>query len=389
MTAATLLTPPPGGSGEYPARLAALRQRMRAGGLAVVAASSPENVYYLTGLDHLGYFAFTMLVVPPSGPPVLVTREMERPTIDAQLPGVTHVTFRDGHRPDSTVAEVISGYAAPGDVIALDDDSLFLPPAVWEGLHRLLPRHRWASASSVLAELRAVKSGTELDATRRAAVVSDTAMRAGLDAARPGVGEADVAAAAYHAMITAGGSQPGFAPLIRPTSILDREHVTWSGRRIESGQGLFLELSGCVERYHAPLARTVYIGPTPPAAAIAAARAERALEAAMRALRPGARTGEVYAAWQHAATQGAGSAAPLRHHCGYLVGIGFPPSWVGGGEVLGIRAGGDTEIRADMAFHLMSWVTEPVGHVVSDTVLVTPRGTELLTTTTRAYAPTR
>jgi Xaa-Pro dipeptidase len=82
----------------------------------------------------------------------------------------------------------------------------------------------------------------------------------------------------------------------------------------------------------------------------------------------------------------AGDAAgswPSRHHCGYLVGIGFPPSWVGGGQVLGIRADGDVEVAAGMTFHLMSWVTEPAGHVVSDTALVTPTGAELLTTTTR------
>jgi Xaa-Pro dipeptidase len=36
-----------------------------------------------------------------------------------------------------------------------------------------------------------------------------------------------------------------------------------------------------------------------------------------------------------------------------------------------------------MVFHLMSWVTRPVGHVVSDTALVTPAGAELLTATTR------
>jgi Xaa-Pro dipeptidase len=90
----------------------------------------------------------------------------------------------------------------------------------------------------------------------------------------------------------------------------------------------------------------------------------------------------VYAAWQHAVA-GSAVAGPLRHHCGYLVGIGFPPSWVGGGEVLGIRAGGRDVVEAGMTFHLMSWVTEPIGHVISDTALVTDTGARLLTTTAR------
>jgi Xaa-Pro dipeptidase len=39
-----------------------------------------------------------------------------------------------------------------------------------------------------------------------------------------------------------------------------------------------------------------------------------------------------------------------------------------------------------MVFHLMSWVERPVGHVVSDTALVTADGCELLTTVSREPA---
>lgn len=88
----------------------------------------------------------------------------------------------------------------------------------------------------------------------------------------------------------------------------------------------------------------------------------------------------MYAAWERAVTGSSGTGAPKRHHCGYLVGIGFPPSWVGGGEVPGIRKGGTTEIRPGMTFHLMSWVTAPVWRVLSDTVLVTDTGADTLTT---------
>jgi Xaa-Pro dipeptidase len=91
----------------------------------------------------------------------------------------------------------------------------------------------------------------------------------------------------------------------------------------------------------------------------------------------------VYAAWQREVTGPQKVAGPLRHHCGYLVGIGFPPSWVGGGEVPGIRPGGQVEIKVGMTFHLMSWIQDPLPHVVSDTALVTAEGAELLTTAPR------
>ena len=68
-----------------------------------------------------------------------------------------------------------------------------------------------------------------------------------------------------------------------------------------------------------------------------------------------------------------------------FVGIGFPPSWVGGGAVVGLRRGGDLVIREGMVFHVLSWLLgqRPADYVVSDTILVTADGGELLTTTVR------
>ena len=365
---------------EHDSRLATLRARMAEQGLSAAALASPENVYYLTGLDHLGYFAFTLLVVPAKGRPVVVTREMERPTVRAQVPGCRHLTFPDGGDPADAVVEVLAEEVPPGSSIAIEDAAMFFPPSISKRVRARLRNRVWRDGTALLASSRAVKSAAEIDLVARAAAVSDAAMRAAISTARHGVSEAELAATIHYTMYRAGGGQPGFAPLIRPLSMLDQEHVTWGDRVLEAGTGLFVELSGCVRRYHAPLSRTVYIGHLPEGAEQAHEAALTGLDAARQALRPGARTGEVYTAWQHAVARSTAGAWPSRHHCGYLVGIGFPPSWVGGGEVLGIRPDGDVPIEAGMTFHLMSWVT---GHVVSDTALVTPAGAQLLTTTSR------
>lgn len=368
---------------DHESRLAALRAWMADAGAHAFAVVSPENVYYLTGLDHLGYFAFTAVLVPASGVPAVVTREMERATIRTQLPGLRHVTFADGEDPATVLANTLAELVPPGAAAAVEDAAMFFPPAIRAGLGTALTGRRWVDGSNALAALRAVKSPAEIADTRRAAAVSDAAMAAGIAAARPGAPERDVAAAVSQAMFAAGGQQPGFTPLIRPLWMLDQEHVSWGERNLAEGTGLFIELSGCVRRYHAPMSRTVYIGHPPEGAAEAHEAATAGLAAALDALRPGATTGEVYSTWRRAVAGSATGAWPSRHHCGYLVGVGFPPSWVGGGEVLGIRPDGDVEIAAGMTFHLMSWVTEPAGHVVSDTALVTPTGAELLTATTR------
>ena len=103
------------------------------------------------------------------------------------------------------------------------------------------------------------------------------------------------------------------------------------------------------------------------------------------AIGPGARAGDVYAAWQ-AVVDRAGLVGYRRHHCGYSVGIGFPPSWSGGGTPRGLRRGSDLELCAGMVFHLMSWLlrTGRGDSFLSDTIVVTETGCEFLTTVDRS-----
>lgn len=378
MTAEPSIAAPPRPGEEHRARAARLRRAMRRRGLSAVALTSPENLYYLLGLDHLGYFAFTMVVVPLHGPPVLVARRMERHTLSAQVPAARQALYGEARDPARAAARVLDEVTPPGSAIGVEEGSMTLPPAVLARIRAALPDRTWSDCTSLPARLRSVKSPYEITLVRQAAAISTTAMRAAMQAAGTGISERTVAAEAQWAMTEAGGHQPGFVPLVRSTERLAQEHVTWSDHRLEKGEGLFVELSGCVHRYHAPMSRTVYCGEAPPDAAVAAEAALTGLRAARAALVPGTVTGAVYAAWADAVAAVTGR-RPRRHHCGYLTGIGFPPSWVGGGSVPGIRAAGRTRIRAGMVFHLMSWVDRPAGHVVSDTALVLPDGAELLT----------
>src|SRR3546814_15234475 len=64
-------------------------------------------------------------------------------------------------------------------------------------------------------------------------------------------------------MIEAGGTFPGFGPFIRSTRRLGEEHTSWSDAALAEGDAVFLELSGCVGRYHAPLGRLIHVGRLP------------------------------------------------------------------------------------------------------------------------------
>jgi Xaa-Pro dipeptidase len=355
-------------------------------GLSALCLVSPENIYYLVGLNHQGYFAFSLLVLPLQGRPVLVTRAMERPTVAAQAPKCTHITFSDDEDPSAAAEQAVREVTAPGDRVGIERSSMFLSPAIWEGMRERLKDLEWADGSGIVEAVRAVKSPAEIELMRRAALISDRAIQAGVAAAKPGVTERTIAATVYHEMLLAGSEHPGIPPLIRSRDILLHEHVTGlRNRTVAAGDSLFMELSASVARYHAPLSRMIYTVQTPAGTDRAAQIAIAGLEAVRTALRPGVSSDEVYDAWQRVINEGLGHSSYRRHHCGYLVGIGFPPSWVGGSAVVGLRDGGAFVITEGMTFHVLSWILDqkPADYVVSDTVLVTAAGGELLTAASR------
>lgn len=370
---------------EYAARREAVRKRMRVRALDVLLITGPENIYYLTGLNHLGYFAFTALILPLEGVPLLVARSVESGTIGAQCCDVEHIGYADGEDPAEAVTSALSRSKLGLTRVGVEMGSMSLPLRVWESVRNRFPAAAWEDGSGIVEECRYVKSSAEVEYIRRAARASDRAMRAGIQAAGVGVSEREIAADVYKSMILGGSEYPGIPPLIRWTGRIPYEHITWSDRALQPGDGLFVELSGCVQRYHAPLTRVIHVNHVPTDVYAAAEIVLEGLEAIRQALRPGVVTGDGYSAWQDVINRRMSPLNYRRHRCGYMVGIGFPPSWVDGGMLVGISPGGDVQVREGMVFHLFSWLSG-VGtgaYVVSDTALVTKNGAEFLTETPR------
>ena len=384
-------------------RLASIRGKMAERDLEIALLSTPENIFYLTGLDHWGYFAPHLLVVPADGEMVLITRQMERVSIEKQ---VRNALFR-GHDDSETVADLAvrtlrdsfgakeRSKAVLAEVIdAVDGRSPGLRRIgveTWSAGHSYGFGHalrqsiddaEWVDITGMADDLRLVKSPAEQALMRRAAEVSDAAAAAAMEAIHDGASERDVVAECHAAMIRAGGAAPGFGPFIRPGSRLGEEHATWGEGTYRAGEPVFLELSGCVSRYHAPLGRLVHVGTIRDEDARMAETARSAFDAVLAALKPGIRARDVYAAWQ-AVVDDAGLSHYRRHHCGYCVGIGFPPSWTGGNKVTGLRHDSDLEIREGMSFHVLSWLmgTGHGDYFLSNAVLLGPDGAEVLTRT--------
>lgn len=388
---------------EFAKRLENVRRRMAARELDLCLISTSENVFYLTGLDHWGYFAPHILIVPREGEMVLVTRAMEKVTVANQ---VRNAAFH-GHQDNETAADVVvrlladRGQARARSVaaadlvsevlesqtgtsarIGLEKWSAGLSAGLAEALRDALDGVDWVDVSGLVDELRMIKSPLEQAVMREAALISDRAMLASIEAVFDGARERDVAAECHRAMIQAGGTFPGFGPFIRSTQRLGEEHTSWTDGICEAGDAVFLELSGCFQRYHAPLGRLIFVGRAPEGTHEMARICTEAFEASVAALRPGQLALDVYGAWQDV-VDAAGLAHYRRHHCGYMVGIGFPPSWSGGNRVTGLRHDSELEIKAGMSWHMLSWLmgTGRGDYFISNTALVGENGAEVLTKT--------
>ncbi|GMG83718.1 Xaa-Pro peptidase family protein [Paralimibaculum aggregatum] len=369
---------------DYADRLARLRAAMAAAGLDALVVAVPENICWLTGLDHWGFFACHMLLVPREGEMLLVARAMERITVAAQVLNAGFRGHADGEDPALHAAEGLTELGLAEARLGIELASLFLTPRIADSLRARLPRAAWADASGMIERLRRVQSPAEQAHTRAAARAAAAGTAAAIAALRVGGSDREAAAECHRAMILAGSEYPGFGPFIRPSARLGEEHTTWRGERFRRGDAVFLEVAGSVARYQAPMGRLVYLGEGPPGLDRSAALAAEGMAAIVAALRPGATAGAVYAAW-HAVAAAAGLDRYHRHHCGYLVGLGFPPSWTGGAGVTGLAPGSELVLEAGMAVHAHSWFTgmgEGTGladFFISDCVLIGETGAEVLT----------
>lgn len=417
---------------EFYMRWQRVRESMVQAKLDACMITNPENIYYLTGLHHQGYFAYTSLILPLEREPLLISRAMEKAIVrDMLVPGVTHYPYSDGvpllpeaknRREDLTLVgpaedgEVrglnpwsipslaasvqttdgveLKDYAEPAKItchalkqlglssarVAFEKTSSFLPYKIAEEFVKEMPAVAWQDGSDIVNACRIVQSETELECTRKAAEISDAMLMAGVAAAGPGIAKKDVMGIIYQVMLQRGSTYPAYVPLVRSTRTLDHEHGTWESGTLTHEDMLFMEMSGCVWRYHAPIGRLIHVGELPSHAEKTHKVCAEALASAADAIRPGVTADSVYTAWQKCVDK-AGLSHYRRHHCGYIVGIGFPPCWSGSGVPRSLRQGSDMIIEAGMVFLLMSWLlrTGEGDAFICDTVRVTENGCEFLT----------
>ena len=146
------------------------------------------------------------------------------------------------------------------------------------------------------AALRATKSAEEIERLRAAAELTDLAVLAARDAAKPGVSELELVAEAEHAYRRRGGAVRitflRSMPMDAPTGCLPAQNPTT--RRLERGDVILTEFSASLGAYSGQVHRPIFVGAEP------TAEWQRLFDVAKEAydriaavLRPGATEGDV------------------------------------------------------------------------------------------------
>lgn len=377
----------PSGATELERRLERTRARMRAQGLDGLLVVDPANLHYLTGYDAWSFYMPQVLLVRLDAEPLLVMRAMDATGAhrSAALPADRILGYPESlvHRPDAHpfewAAAELRARGLGGGRIGYEGEAHFLTVRSFLALREGLPGAELVDAHDLVNWVRLVKSPAELGLMRRAGAVASAAMRAGVAAVAPGVRQADVAAAIAQVQ-AAGvgevvGDYPAIVPMLPTGESADTPHMTWSERRLAAGEAVSIELAGVHRRYHAPLARTVSLGPpTPELARLAAVTAE-GLELVLDALRPGRALEEVHARWRaHLARAGYEKASRL----GYSIGIGYPPDW--GERTVSVRQDDPTVLEPGMCLHVIAgmWM-QGFGCELSESVAIGEGAVEVLT----------
>jgi Xaa-Pro dipeptidase len=369
---------------EYRRRLERVRAVMAKRSLDGLVLVGPHNVNYLSGMDSENLFDFQALIVPLAGEPDLVIFDFELGRAEASSwlgrPSV-YTSFEDPVA--ATVAAVDRAGLSRGR-IGLEQRATTVSAGTLGRLLDGLADTHVEDAFGVVEGVRLVKSEAEIAYIRRAAALTDAAVLAGYAAMRVGAADHEVAAAIMGALYGGGSDTVCWGPIVASGYLAGAAHSSFNGRLLEAGDTVFLELTGEVRRYVAPLMRTAVLGePTAEQAAVAAAGAEavRAILHEARAGRPASEVARIAGEVVAPILDG----VVFHHYFGYPVGIGLPPSWI---EALGffIRVDEDRPLEEGMVFHLpMSFRKYGEwGINQSHTVLVQAHGAEALTRTEAA-----
>jgi len=365
---------------EYQSRLSKVQAALAARELDVLLVHNRADICYLTGVENCYMVAYYAAIIPAAGEPILLCSEFEMLNAEVSVWFDDRVAFPVTANPIEATCRVLHERSYGGKRIGFQPG--WLNAERYLATQRALPDATLLDAGEIVPDVMVIKSAAEIEYLRAAGELSTLGMTAACEAAAAGKTDNDMAAAAYDVMVRGGSEFMCIEPIVTVGARSGIPHSTFRRTRIESGDSIFIEVGGCVCRYSAPLMRTVAIAPVPDEVRRAADACRDSLNVLIAEMRPGALARDVAkkakAAWMPLCEE-------LIWHgtYAYSVGLGFPPDWNDAPAL--ITEDSDLVLQPGMCFHTTTSLRRPLqyGAAMSETILITDGGNEILTGTPR------
>jgi Xaa-Pro dipeptidase len=372
-------------SGEYAERLHNVRKAMHQRGVDTLVLTDPSNIYYLSGYEAWSFYVPQYLVVRQSDL-IWFGREMDRfgASIvtwlrdDQLLAYPDDYVQNDGKHPAQLLAQQLKDRGWDRGPLGLELGNYYLTVNAFQLIECALPNATLVDCSLLVNWIRLVKSEAELRYMREAARIVEGAMRVAVEGVRAGVRQSSLAGDIYQALVGGtqefGGQYASSPPFMPSGDRVATPHLSWTDAPYLPSTQTNFELVAARHRYHVPLSRSVFLGAPSKELKSLESAAIDGVAAALEAVRPGARAGDVEAAWQKAARR---HGVRKNARCGYSIGIAYPPTF--GEQTASLRPGDMTELAPGMTFHLMPGLwQEGSSIVITEPFVVTDSGAELL-----------
>lgn len=323
---------------EYAARRARVREAMARAGIDGLFVTGAADLNYLTGYDQIwhSYLTIIGLFVRAEEEAGLFFDNDGHVVLQSTTPDIetVHVMPRGAaasHVP--LVAEAIRARGWATGRIALQPWCYGPHPSLLAAIGERLAASGAEIAtitdgSTLVEDVRVVKSPREVAVMREAGRVADLAMAAARDALAPGRRETDVDAAFTAAMMSHGCGYPAIRSMVGSGPRSGAHHGPATHRRLKEGDIVHIDFCASLHRYHVNLSRSFAVGQADHRWVDLMAKAAGCIDAVLEAVRPGesmARVQQVADAYTDA--QG------LRPYVwligGYTLGLAMPPDWVG------------------------------------------------------------
>jgi len=295
-------------------RMTALRARMAATSTDLVVIGPSSHMLYLADLSPHGDERPVLLMVSPTFAGFL----MPALNVDSarQHTDLPFFPWTDADGPGVALDELLAATGVPASPSIVLDETMRTDFALL--VLDALPGATRRFTQDTVGYLRSRKDAAEYDALKKSAVLNDAAMAAGFAALRPGITEREVATVIRDFYKANGATTEFCSVCFGPNGAFPHHHT--GDTKLKDGDAVLIDTGARIHGYPSDMTRVGFLGTAPEGFGQIHSILDRAVEAAIKAAKPGAKASDVDKAARDVITA-AGYGPNFLHRTGHGLGI--------------------------------------------------------------------